>query len=146
MQDTPEKWLHWTLTSDPRTAAMFGFRVYPVIAPQGATRSQSGGVKTFAVYRRMSVNRDTVTLDSATEAPAVQIQVEAYAETYSEARAAGTVLREVLHTATGTVWGNKVLYSLLKSEQDDMAVPVDGKAMPIYGVAQTYEIRIAESE
>jgi hypothetical protein len=145
MQDLPEKWLHWKLTTDAETATILGFRVYPHIAPQGATRAEAGGLRTFAVYRRTSTNRDTVTLVPSLEAPAVQIQLEVYAETYAAARDAAAVLRRVLHTATGSAFGNTVLYSLHKSESDDIVVPIDGKAMPIYSVLQTYEIRIAET-
>jgi hypothetical protein len=145
MQDLPEKWVHWTLTSHPLTAATFGFRVYPVIAPQGATRSDTGGTKTFCIYKRISTNRDTVTLVPTLEAPAVQIQLEIYAETYAAAREAAGVVRQTLHTATGSAFGNTVLYSLHKTESDDIAIPVDGKAMPIYSVVQSYEIRVAET-
>ncbi len=146
MQDAPERYIHWKLTSDPASADLLGFRVYPIIAPQGATRSDAGGVLSFAVYKRISTTRDTVTLTlDGAEAPAIQIQVDLYAETYGEARRVAAVVSNVLHRATASGWGNTVLYVLQKAEQDDLVVPIDGKAMPIYSVGQTYEVRIAES-
>lgn len=143
-QDVPEKYVHWKMTSDPRTASLFGFRVYPVIAPQGATKAADGGLLTFAVFRRLSVNRDTKTLAIGVEEEAVAytIQLDTYAESYAAVREAANTVTSVLHGATESLWGSNVLYSLLKTEQDDIVVPVDGKAMPIYSVGQQYEIRV----
>jgi hypothetical protein len=146
-QDVPEKYVHWKLTSDPSTATLFGFRVYPIIAPQGATKADNGGVLTFAVFRRLSVNRDTKTLAIGVEEEAVAytIQVDTYAESYAAVRTAANAVTSVLHGATEQVWGSNVFYSLLKTEQDDIVVPVDGKAMPIYSVGQQYEIRVTST-
>jgi hypothetical protein len=143
-QDVPEKWLHWKLTSDPRTAEQFGFRVYPVIAPQGATRSPAGGILTFAIFKRLSQQRDTKSLDIGPEdeAPAYSIQLDIYAESYAQVRAAAAAAITVLHGATEQAFGSTVLYSLLKTEQDDLVVPVDGKETPIYSVGQQYDIRV----
>lgn len=143
-QDVPEKYVHWKMTSDPRTASLFGFRVYPVIAPQGATKAADGGVLTFAVFRRLSVNRDTKTLSIGVEEEAVAytIQLDTYAESYAAVREAANTVTSVLHGATESIWGSNVLYSLLKTEQDDIVVPVDGKSVPIYSVGQQYEIRV----
>lgn len=146
-QDVPEKYLHWKLTSDPRTASLFGFRVYPIIAPQGATKGDNGGVLTFAVFRRLSANRDTKSLAIGFEEEAVAytIQIDSYAETYAAVRDAADAVTRVLHGATEQVWGSTVFYSLLKTEQDDIVVPVDGKAMPLYSVGQQYEIRVTST-
>lgn len=146
-QDTPEKWLHWTLTSDPRTAALFGFRVYPYLAPQGATKAPDGGVLTFAVYKRQSAQWDTHGLEVMPQAETVKatIAVDVYAETYAEARRAASVVTSVLHGATGSGFGTTVLYSLQQSEQDDIVLPVDGKAVPLYAVGQTYEVRVGQT-
>ena len=143
-QDVPEKWIHWKLTSDPRSAATFQFRVYPIIAPQGATKSPSGGILAFAIFKRLSTNRDTKTLaiGEEVEAVAYTLQVDVYAETYAAVREAASVVTAVLHGATESTWGSTVLYSLLKTEQDDLVVPVDGKEAPIYAVGQQYEIRV----
>lgn len=143
-QDVPEKWVHWKLTSDPRSAAVLGFRVYPIIAPQGATKSSAGGIMTFAIFKRQSVNRDTKTLTIGTEEEAVAytIGVDIFAESYALVRDAASVVTAVLHGATESNWGSTVFYSLLKSEQDDLVVPVDGKEAPLYAVGQTYEIRV----
>lgn len=147
-QDVPEKWVHWALTSDPRSASILGFRVYPVLAPQGATKSDAGGVLTFAVFRRQAVNWDTTTLDLAAtqNTLVVTVAVDLYAESYAAARNAASVVSSVLHGATGSRFGSTLLSSLQRSEQDDIVMPVDGKAMPLYAVGQTYEIRVAKTE
>ena len=136
--------MHWKLTSDPRTASLFEFRVYPIIAPQGATKADNGGVLTFAVFRRLSANRDSRSLAVGPEEEAVvyTIQVDSYAESYAAVREAANIVTSVLHGATEAIWGSNVLSSLLKTEQDDIVVPVDGKAMPIYSVGQQYDIRV----
>lgn len=146
-QDVPEKWVHWKLTSDPRTASLFGFRVYPIIAPQGATKADDGGVLTFAVFRRLSANRDSRSLAVGPEEEAVAytIQVDSYAESYAAVREVANAVTSVLHGATESLWGSNVLSSLLKTEQDDIVVPVDGKAMPLYSVGQQYEIRVTST-
>jgi hypothetical protein len=146
-QDVPEKWVHWKLTSDPRTASLFSFRVYPIIAPQGATKADNGGVLTFAVFRRLSANRDSRSLAVGPEEEAVAytIQVDSYAESYAAVREAANTVTSVLHGATEAIWGSNVLSSLLRTEQDDIVVPVDGKAMPIYSVGQQYEIRVTST-
>lgn len=143
-QDVPEKWLHWKLTSDPKTAALFGFRVYPIIAPQGATKSAGGGILDFAIFKRLSTQRDTRSLASGPEEEAVvcTLQLDIYAETYARVREAAAAAASVLHGATESAWGSNVLSSLLKTEQDDLVVPVDGKEAPIYSVGQQYDIRV----
>jgi len=146
--EVPEKWVHWALVSDPRTAALFGFRVYPIIAPQGATKSDTGGVLTFAIFKRQSAQWDTHHLGPMPqdETVLVTVGVDVYAETYAAAREAATVVTQVLHGATGSRFGNTLLYSLQTSEQDDIVVPADGKAMPLYAVGQTFEIRVAQAQ
>jgi hypothetical protein len=145
-QDVPEKWVYWKLTSDPRTAAHFGFRVYPIIAPQGATRSDSGGVLTFAVFKRQSATWDTTTIDLEASANTMvtAVAVDIYAETYAAARDAANAAASVLRGATGFQFGSMLISSLPNSEQDDIVVPVDGKGLPIYAVGQVYEIRIEQ--
>jgi len=145
-QDVPEKWVYWKLTSDPRTAAHFGFRVYPIIAPQGATRSDSGGVLTFAVFKRQSATWDTTTIDSDASANTIasSVAVDVYAETYALAREAANAVTAVLRGATGFQFGSMLISSLPTSEQDDIVVPVDGKGLPIYAVGQVYEIRVTQ--
>jgi hypothetical protein len=147
MQDIAEKYAVWKLTSDPGVAMHLGFRVYPIIAPQGATRQCDGTVKTFAVVKRIAEYRDTVplTLGMDGEAPAMTVTVDVYAETHVECRAAATAVRKALHQATESTWGSTVLYSLHKSGMDDMVVPSDGKAVPLYSYSQTFEIRVAET-
>jgi len=144
LQNTVEKFAHWLLTTDPRTAYLLGHRVYPVLAPQGATKTGAAGLRTFAVYRRLSTQRDTVDLTGLINASQVELQVECYADSYAAAREAGSAVRSVLASYTGDAYGSKILTVVQSSESDEVAVPVDGKATPIYALSQSFQIRIAE--
>lgn len=144
LTNTVEKFAHWLLTTDPRTAYFLGHRVYPVLAPQGATRAGADGIKTFAVYRRLSTNRDTVDLTGLLNASQVEFQVECYAESYVAAREAGSAVLTVLASYTGDAYGSKILSVVQSAESDEVAVPVDGKSTPIYALSQTFTIRLTE--
>ena len=145
IEEQIEGWVHWTLVSSPRTAAWFGFRVTPIVATQGTTRGPDGSILPFAAYKLLSTDARPYLDLAEPEAPTVQVTVEIYAETYDAAKAAAAATRAVLHRATGRGFGNTVYFSLLQSASDDIAVPVDGKGVPLYAVTQTYEIRSQES-
>lgn len=139
-----EKFVHWLLTTDPRSAYMLGHRVYPVLAPQGATKLGADGLRTFAVYRRLSTSRDTVDLTGATNASQAELQVECYADSYVAAREAGAAVLSVLASYTGDAYGSTIMSVVQTAESDEVAMPVDGKATPIYALSQTFSIRITE--
>lgn len=136
--------VHWLLISDPRTAAWFGFRVTPVVATQGTTRADDGGILPFAVFKIVSTD-EQVFLDLGEAPPtAIVVAVEVYAETYDAVKAAAAAVRSVLSRATGTRYGATMYFSLLQSGTDDIAVPVDGKGLPLYAVTLTFAVRIQE--
>lgn len=140
MESSVEEFVHWRLVSDPRTAQWFGFRVSPVVAEQNAMVLPDGDIVPFATFRTISVVREP-TLDLTTaDSPVTQISVDAYAGTYEAAKAAAAAVRDVLHKATEPAFGTKLLVSLHKTEQDDIAIPVNGREVPIYSVTQTFEI------
>lgn len=140
MEPAIEEFVYWRLVSDPRTAQWFAFRVTPVVAEQNATITPEGDVLPFATYRTISVLREA-TLDlSLADAPVVQVAVDAHAGTYEAVKAAAAAVRDVLHKATESAFGTKLLVSLHKTEQDDIVIPVNGKEVPIYSVTQTFEI------
>lgn len=145
IESAVEKWVYFSLVSDPRTAAWFGLRVTPIVAIQGTTRDASGAVLPFATYKRVSTNVEPYLDLSTPEAPAVQITVDIHAETYEQVKPAAEAVRSVLHRATVPAYGTTLAFSLLKVEADDIAVPTDGKGVPLYAVTQTYEIRFQES-
>jgi hypothetical protein len=138
LKNTVEKFAHWLLTTDPRSAYHLGHRVYPVLAPQGATKAGADGISTFAVYR------DTVDLTGLINASHVELQVECYADTYVAAREAGNAVFDVLASYTGDAYGSKILSVVQSAESDEVAMPVDGKATPIYALSQTFSIRLTE--
>ena len=145
IQNTVEKFIHWLLTTDPRTAYVFGHRVYPVLAPQGATKTGAAGMRTFAVYRRLSTQRDTVDLNGGINASQVEVQIECYADSYVAAREAGSAVLSVVASYTGDAYGSKILTAMQSAESDEVAIPVDGKSTPIYALSQSFQIRLTES-
>jgi hypothetical protein len=144
LKNTVEKFAHWLLTTDPRSAYHLGHRVYPVLAPQGATKAGADGISTFAVYRRLSTDRDTVDLTGLINTSHVELQVECYADTYVAVREAGNAVFDVLASYTGDAYGSKILSVVQSAESDEVAMPVDGKATPIYALSQTFSIRLTE--
>lgn len=139
-----EEYIYWRLVSDPRTAAWFGFRVSPVVAEQDAAVTPDGDVVPFATIRLISVLREPTLTLSSPDAPISQVAIDAYAGSYESAKAAAAAIRSVLHKATEPAFGTKLMVSLHKTEQDDIAIPVNGKEVPIYSVTQTFEITYDE--
>jgi hypothetical protein len=135
-----EEYVHWRLVSDPRSAQWFGFRVSPVVAEQDSMVTPEGDVLPFATFRTISVTRETVLDLSGADSPTIQVAVDAYAGSYEAAKAAAAAVRAVLHKATESAFGTTLLVSLHRTEQDDIAIPVNGKEVPIYSVTQTFEI------
>lgn len=143
MEPTVEEYVHWRLVSDPRTARWFGFRVSPVVAEQDSMVTPvtpAGDVVPFATVRTISATRDTMLDLSGGDAPSMSIAVDAYAGSYEAVKAAAAAVRAVLHKATESAFGTTILVSLHRTEQDDIAIPVNGKEVPIYSVTQTFEI------
>jgi len=134
-----EEFVYWRLVSDPRTAQWFGFRVTPVVAEQNSMVTPDGDILPFATYRLVSVQREQVLDLSSADAPMVQVAVDCYAGTYHAAKAAAAAVRDVIHKATEPGFGTRLLVSLHKTEQDDIAIPVNGREVPIYSVTQTFE-------
>jgi hypothetical protein len=145
LDDYIERWFHMRIVSDPRTARWLGFRVTPIVAVQGDTRGDDGSILPFATWKLVSSEEDLYLDLSTPGGPKVSITLEIFAETYEEAKATAKAARDVLHRATGSGWGSIVFFSLLGSAVDDVAVPVDGKGVPLYSVVQTYDIRFQES-
>lgn len=149
IQDSVEMYVYRALVSDPRTAAWFGFRVTPVVATQGTTRAADGSVLPFCTFKmidKSDQNLDLTPFDEQTsQVQAVTISLDIYAETYEQVKPAAAAVRSVLHRATGTAYGATLILSVQKSESDDIAVPTDGKGVPLYAVTQTYELQISAS-
>lgn len=144
MDPAVEEWVHWSLVTDPRTAEWFGFRVSPVVAEESATITPDGDVLPFAVYRTIATVRSPVLDLSMPDAPVVTVSVDTYAGTYTAAKAAAAAVRDVLNKATEPRYGTKLLVSLQQTGQDDYAIPVNGKEVPVYSVTQTFDITYDE--
>jgi hypothetical protein len=134
-----EDWIHWMLICDPRTAAWFGFRVFPVIGEQEPLRDAAGNVLPFVTFR-LAGSQPEFPLDLQTMTGTANVVVEAFATSYEDAKAASRAVTAVIGRATKSGWGSRVHVSLASGESDDAGVPVNGKDKPLYTVSMTFSI------
>lgn len=130
---SPEQLLADALAADPVVAAAVGQRVYPVIAPASAALP-------FLTWRRIGIQR-TQTLAGPTGMSTVQLAIEAYAETYGEARDIADKCRRVLD-GYGTTVANyiRVANVSLENESDGVVTLAGGDLPPILQVSQQYSV------
>lgn len=93
-----EQALHDKLADTAGVSALVGSRIYPLLAPQRATRP-------YVTYQRISTERDFA-LDGGVGRAQGRIQIDAWAETQLGARAVADAIRAALHGFTGDIaWG-----------------------------------------
>lgn len=85
-------------------------RVYPVLIPQGADLPLS-------VYQKVTGNRDHA-LGGFTGLTYSRFQIEAWAETYSEAKALMAAIAAALDDYSGTVGTVRIGSCLMQAERD----------------------------
>lgn len=131
---SPERALLHRLSTYPGSAALLGFRVYPLIAPTSAEIP-------FAVYQRTGIERQgTLSLNGVVGVPVVTVAFEIYGVTYEQARTAADSIRCALDGWTGTHYGVVVSRVSADQESDELATLDGGEVPPVYQVTQSYEI------
>ena len=139
-----EDWLYWILVSDPRTALWFGFRVSPVFLDQEAVpKTEAGDPLPFATYRMVSSESEE-TLDLANNGETAVVEVVAFAPSYPEAKAAAKAVKAAIARATESGFGCSLRLVLKSGEQDDAAVPVNGKEAAMYAVEMQFTAHYQE--
>jgi hypothetical protein len=121
--------------------AIVSTRIYPNLAPQNATFP-------LIIFQRIASVHDSYML-SASGFVSVNIQVDAYAETYSESKELADAIRVALHGYGGNAYsGAKVLNlqsCILESERDGFDNPDGGKESGVYRVIQEYAVTCGET-
>lgn len=131
---SPERVLLRRLVTCPTSAAVLGFRVYPLIAPTSAEIP-------FAVYQRTGTEREgTMSLNGVLGVPKVTVSFEIYGVTYEEARTAADAVRVALDGWGGTHYGVVVSRVSADQESDELAALDGGEMPPVYQVTQSYDI------
>lgn len=130
---SPEQLLANALIADPLVAAAVGQRVYPVVAPASAALP-------LITWRRIGVQRSQ-TLSGPAGTTVVQMAVDVFADTYSEARDIADKCRSVLD-GYGTTVANYVSVRnvSLDTESDGVVQLAGGDLPPILTVNQQYSI------
>lgn len=122
-----EEAVYARLTGVPAIAALIGTRVYPALAPMGATLP-------YVVYQHISGVRETAFGDDPGIARA-RIQVAAWSDEYSEARQVAEAVRQGLQRYRGTVGGVEVLDVFVEADFDQY----DEEALR-YGAILDYQV------
>ena len=118
------------LSNDATLAAIVGAKIFPVQAPQRTAIP-------FITYRENNTI-PTDQKDGAAPKDQIQLQVDSYATTYTQAHTISARIRTLLDAYTGTAQG-VTIRQMWFSDQDDGDYIED---MGFYGVSQVYEVRI----
>jgi len=135
--EAPEAFLYGRLTADTAVSSLIGTRVYPLIAPMGATLP-------LVIYQRTGVDRPR-SLTGNVGNPVVTLQLTSYGTSYTAVKSIARAVRLAVDNWTGTTAGVTIQRTTLTSEADGVEMPQDDQMLPYYSVAQSYEFRINEA-
>ena len=111
---------------------LVGTRIYPVRAPQGATRP-------FVTVQRISAVREVAFgVNPGLARP--RFQVTAWAATYAEAKAVQTAVRQALERHRGTTLGVEILDCFVDNDEDLMDDEVN-----LFGAATDFFVHHREA-
>ena len=125
------------LTTHADSSAVFGSRIFPIIAPMGTKYP-------LAVYRRANVDTPA-SLGGTVERPVVSLEVKVYDKTYTGVLDAAKAIRKALNGFRGTQAGCTVQRTTFQREQDGAEIPQDAQQLPDFTVTQTYELRVEDA-
>jgi len=128
MMPTPETALRAWMIADPALAGLVGTRIYPHALPQTPTLPA-------CTYRRVSYRRPDE-IPFAT----VRIQVTAWGDTYTSARAVADALKTAADRKKGTSSGLTVVYASVQGDLE-LVDPVTGR----YTVPVDFQVTYKES-
>lgn len=135
--EAPEAFLYQQLIRHTGVAMEVGFRVYPMVAPQGAALP-------LVVYQRTATERPQ-SLAGNVGNPVVTLQVTTYGTSYTATKHIARMVRLAVDGYTGTVSNVTIQRTTLTGEADGMELPADDQMLPYYNVQQTFEFRISEA-
>ena len=132
----PELAIRRALSADPALGRLVGFRIYPMIVPTSAPMP-------FATYQRNSVNRMQA-INSPPGVPTVDMNLNFYAERYSEVRAIADAARELLDHLQTTSQGVTVSNVTIEDESEDMVQLEGGDIPPAWQITMTLSVQWSE--
>lgn len=124
--------IYTVLAADGTVAALVVARIYPALAPQGATLP-------YVVYERISTPR-VRGLDGTSGLGAPRFQITSWAESYSGAKALADAVRDALDDYSGTV-GTAILDDAFIDDEGDVENLSPGAdEQRLFGVRQDFII------
>jgi hypothetical protein len=105
-----ETGLYSYLISKTAITALVATRIYPLIAPEGAAYP-------FLIYQRISTQHEHNMAGSSGLATAT-VQLDAYSDTYAEAKSIGNAIRTALDGYRGSMGGTFVSRCHIGDERD----------------------------
>ena len=133
-----EQAVYSVLAADSAVAALVSTRIYPTIAPEGASLP-------FLAYRRVEtehVQTKSRTLDDLARA---RVEVRCVASTYSGVRTLADKVRLAMHGYAGTVGSYTIRGVIDEGEYDSGEMPPDGTDVPRHVVVNDYGVWFSET-
>lgn len=137
LTEAPESFLFGRLTSQTAVSSLVGSRVYPHVAPSGATLP-------LIIYERTAVERPQA-LSGNVGAPLITLQLTTHGTSYTSVKQIARAVRLAVDGWTGTTAGVTIQRSTLVTELDGISMPADDQMLPYYNVQQTFEFRVNET-
>lgn len=135
--EAPEAFLYQQLVRHTGVAMEVGFRVYPLLAPQGTPLP-------LVVYQRTSTERPQALVGNVGN-PVVTLQVTTYGTSYTAVKNIARMIRLAVDGRTGAFSGVTIQRTTLVTEADGVDMPADDQMLPYYNVQQSFEFRINEA-
>ena len=132
----PEQIIARAISSNPATARVIGFNVYPMIVPQSVALP-------FVTYQRTGVARLT-SLASAVGVPTTQLEVNIFSASYTETREIADAMRALLDHYRTNTQGVTVANVTIREETEDVVALEGGDLPPAWQVKLDLEIQWEE--
>jgi len=138
MPDTIETSVRKVLTDDSAVTALVSSRIYPVAAPQSAS-------KPFIVYEVERLDPQDA-LEGHGGLTFADFGLTCWASSYGDAKEVATAVRDALLDYNGTSDNIKVHWSRHDNSRDTVVWPDDGTELPVYGVEQDWRVAFSSTK
>lgn len=132
----PEQIIARAISSNPATARLLGFNVFPMIVPQSVALP-------FVTYQRTSVTR-LASLGNAVGVPITRLELNIFSASYSETREIADAARELLDHYRTTTQGVTVSNVTIEAEAEDVVALEGGDLPPAWHVQIDLDIQWKE--
>lgn len=132
----PEQIIARAISSNPATARVIGFNVYPMIVPQSVALP-------FITYQRSNVDRLT-SLASAVGVPTTDLELNIFTASYTQTREVADAARALLDHYRTTTQGVTVANVTIEEETEDVVALEGGDLPPAWHVKLDLKIQWEE--